>query len=161
MNVIFFLLAVLLVFYFFTSSEKFQNDVASDSQYEPAKALVSNDLNQAMIFATRDYLQKNQKLCGYCIETRSINKFVNKVDKSVKYKCRYMFLITDGYPYGISVDVEIGMDPEPVVLMLRTQPTTTTEDAKIVSYTDEVGKTFLSFDQMVASVKPKKLPTVN
>ena len=160
MNIILFLLAIALVLYL-TNSEKFQNDPVSESQYEEKKALVSNDLNQSMIFATQDYLKNNQKLCVYCIETRSIKKFVHKVDKSVKYKCRYMFIVTEGYPYGISVDVELGMDPEPVVLMLSLQPTTTTEDGKIVSYTDEIGKTFLSFDEMVASVKPKKLPTVN
>jgi hypothetical protein len=160
MNIILFLLAIALILYL-TNSEKFQNDPESESQYEEQKALVSNDLNQSMIFATQDYLKKNQKLCVYCIETRSIKKFVHKVDKSVKYRCRYMFMVIEGYPYGISVDVELGMDPEPVVLMLNLQPKTTTEDGKIVSYTDEVGKTFLSFDEMIASVKPKKLPTVN
>jgi hypothetical protein len=160
MNTIFFLLAIVLILYL-TNSEKFQNESESESQYEEKKALVTNDLNQSMIFATQDYLKTNQKLCVYCIETRSIKKFVHKVDKSVKYRCRYTFMVTEGYPYGISVDVELGMDPDPVVLMLNTQPTTTTDDGKIISYSEEVGKTFLSFDEMIASVKPKKLPTVN
>jgi hypothetical protein len=160
MEIILLLLIILLVF-FLTQPERLVN--GDDSDFIETAALVTPDLNQEMIFATRDYLQKYNKLCGYCIETRSIKKFVNKNDNStVKYKCVYMFIITGGgYPYGLSVNVELAADPKPRVLLLSLQPLTTKSDIKIVPYTDEVAKQFLSYDEIIASVKPKNLPIIS
>lgn len=158
MEIIVFILAMLIIFYL-TRSESFTN--APDTDYVQSVATVTADLNQSLIFATRDYLQKNLKLCGYCIETRSIKMFTNKNDKTVKYRCVYMFLITDGYPYAISINVDIGMTPAPTVLLLSTQPADTISSSVIQPYTDEDGKKFLSFDEINALVKPKNLPTIS
>jgi hypothetical protein len=159
MEIILLLLIILLVF-FLTQPERLAN--GDDSDFIETSALVTPDLNQEMIFATRDYLQKYNNLCGYCIETRSIKKFTNKNDGTVKYKCVYMFIITGGgYPYGLSVNVELAADPNPRVLLLSLQPLTTKSDVKIVPYTDEVAKQFLSYDEIIASVKPKNLPIIS
>ena len=56
-----------------------------------------------------------------------------------------MFLVTDGYPYAFSVNVDIGMTPNPAVLILSTQPNNTIASSAIHPYTDEIGKQFLSF----------------
>jgi hypothetical protein len=70
-------------------------------------------------------------------------------------------MITGGYPYGLSVNVELVLEPEPKVLLFSLQPLTTKSDIQIVPYTDEVAKPFLSYDEVLASIKPKKLPTVS
>jgi hypothetical protein len=156
MEIVLLILAVLILFYF-TKSESLDG---SDSNYEEVVASVTPDINQAMIMLTGEYLKKYHKICGYCIETRSLQKFENKIDKSVKYRCVYMFMVTGGYPYGISVNVEILMEPTPRVLLMSTQPLTTKSDVKIVPYAEDVAKTFLSYDEILASVKPKNLPEV-
>jgi hypothetical protein len=158
MEILFLLLAILAVF-FLTKSEYMSNPEESD--YVETIATETPDRNQQMIFLTQDYLKKYHKLCGYCIETRSIQKFTNKKDNSVKYRCAYMFMILGGYPYGLSVTVELVLEPEPKVLLLSLQPLTTKSDLQIVPFTDEVAKPFLSYDEVLASVKPKKLPIVN
>jgi hypothetical protein len=157
MEIILVILAIAVLFYL-THSEKLEG--SDDSNYEEAVASVTPDENQKMIFLTRDYLHKYHKICGYCIETRNIKKFINKGDSSVKYRCVYMFMVTGGYPYGISVNVELAMEPEPRVLLMSTQPITTKSDVQIVPYKEDVAKQFLSYDEMLASVKPKKLPEV-
>jgi hypothetical protein len=157
MEVILLILALVVVF-FLTRSEHAEGE---DSDYIESVAVETPDRNQAMIFATRDYIQTYHKLCGYCIETRSIKKFVNKNDNSVKYRCVYMFMITGGYPYGISVNVELVLDPTPKVLLLSFQPLTTKSDTLIVPYQEDVAKQFLSYDEIIASVKPKNLPVIN
>jgi hypothetical protein len=158
-------IAALLLVYFLTRSESYTNGATSStitSDYDETVAVETPDMNQAMIFATRDYLQKYMKLCGYCVETRQIKKFINRNDQSVKYQCTYLFLITGGsFPYGVSVNVELAKDPVPTVLFLSLQPLTTKSDVTITPYTDEIGKTFLSYDEIIASVKPKNLPTVS
>ena len=157
MEVILLILALVVVF-FLTRSEHAEGE---DSDYIESVAVETPDRNQAMIFATRDYIQTYHKMCGYCIETRSIKKFVNKNDNSVKYRCVYMFMITGGYPYGISVNVELVLDPTPKVLLLSFQPLTTKSDTLIVPYQEDVAKQFLSYDEIIASVKPKNLPVIN
>jgi hypothetical protein len=157
MEVILLILALVVVF-FLTRSEHAEGE---DSDYIESVAVETPDRNQAMIFATRDYIQTYHKMCGYCIETRSIKKFVNKNDNSVKYRCVYMFMITGGYPYGISVNVELVLDPTPKVLLLSFQPLTTKSDTLIVPYQEDVAKKFLSYDEIIASVKPKNLPVIN
>jgi hypothetical protein len=157
MEVILLILALVVVF-FLTRSEHTEGE---DSDYIESVAVETPDRNQAMIFATRDYIQTYHKMCGYCIETRSIKKFVNKNDNSVKYRCVYMFMITGGYPYGISVNVELVLDPTPKVLLLSFQPLTTKSDTLIVPYQEDVAKQFLSYDEIIASVKPKNLPVIN
>ena len=156
MDIILVILAFVLI-YFLTRSEKL--DGVSD--YIETIALETPDRNQAMIFATADYLKKYHKICGYCIETRSIKKFINKNDKSVKYRCVYMFVVTGGYPYGLSVNVELAYDTEPRVLLLSLQPLTTKSDVTITPYVEDVAKPFLSYDEIIASVKPKNLPTIS
>ena len=156
MEIILVILAIAVLFYL-THSEKLEG---SDSDYEESVASVTPDENQKMIFLTRDYLHKYHKICGYCIETRNITKFVSKADSSVKYRCVYMFMVTGGYPYGISVNVELTMEPEPRVLLMSTQPMTTKSDVQIVPYKEDVAKQFLSYDEILASVKPKNLPEV-
>ena len=157
MEVILLILALVVVF-FLTRSEHAEGE---DSDYVESVAVETPDRNQAMIFATRDYIQTYHKMCGYCIETRSIKKFVNKNDNSVKYRCVYMFMITGGYPYGISVNVELVLDPVPKVLLLSFQPLTTKSDTLIVPYQEDVAKQFLSYDEIIASAKPKNLPVIN
>jgi hypothetical protein len=157
MEIILLIIAIIVLFYL-TRTEKFESP---DSDYEEVVAVETADRNQQMIFLARDYLQKYHKVCGYCIETRSIKKFVNKLDRSVKYRCVYMFMITDGYPYGVSVNVELVLEPTPKVLLLSLQPLTTKSDVQITPYVEDVAKTFLSYDEVLASVKPKNLPTVN
>ena len=158
MEIIVVLLAILVVF-FLTKSEYMSNPEESD--YIETIATETPDSNQQMIFLTRDYLKKYYKLCGYCIETRVIKKFTNQKDNSVKYRCTYMFMITGGYPYGLSVNVELVLKPEPKVLLLSLQPLTTKSDIQIIPYTDEVAKPFLSYDEVLASVKPKNLPIIS
>jgi hypothetical protein len=163
MEILFIILAI-LVLYFFTRSEKLEGSQQStiNSDYDEVVAAETPDTNQDMIFATRDYLQTYMKLCGYCIETRQIRKFVNRNDKTVKFQCTYLFMITGGsFPYGLTVNVELAMNPKPLVLLLTLQPLTTKSDVVIKPYTDEIGKTFLSYDEIIASVKPKNLPTVS
>jgi len=157
MKIVFLIITIIILFYL-THSEPFES---SDSDYEEVIASETADRNQQMIFLTRDYLYKYHKLCGYCIETKSIKKFINKLDNSIKYRCVYMFMITGGYPYGLSVNVELVLEPEPKVLLFSLQPLTTKSDIQIVPYTDEVAKPFLSYDEVLASIKPKKLPTVS
>jgi hypothetical protein len=72
MEIILVILAIAVLFYL-THSEKLEG---SDSDYEESVASVTPDENQKMIFLTRDYLHKYHKICGYCIETRNITKFV-------------------------------------------------------------------------------------
>jgi len=158
MKILVVLLALLVVF-FLTRSEHMTNP--DDSAFVETITVETPDRNQDMIFLTQEYLQKYYKLCTYCIETRSIRKLVNAENKSVKYKCVYMFMVTGGYPYGISVHVELVLEPVKKVLLLSLQPLTTKSDTKIVPYVEDVAKTFLSYDEIIASVKPKKLPTVN
>jgi len=160
MEIILVILAIVILFYLTRSESLEGSDKLNDSDYDEVVAAVTPDRNQEMIFLTRDYLKKYQNICGYCIETRSIQKFVHKTDKSEKYRCVYMFMVTDGFPYGISLNVELVMEPNPRVLLFSTQPLTTKSDVQIVPYTDEVAKTFLSYDEILASVKPKNLPTV-
>jgi hypothetical protein len=69
-------------------------------------------------------------------------------------------MVMGNYPYGISVHVELTLEPKKV-LLLSIQPMSVKSDAQIVPYTEDVAKTFLSYDELIASVKPKKLPTVN
>ena len=157
MEIILLLIAIVVLFYL-TRSEQFETP---DSDYDEVVAAETPDSNQQMIFLASDYLKKYHKLCGYCIETRSIKKFINKLDKSVKYRCVYMFMITGGYPYGVSVNVELVLEPVPKILLLSLQPLTTKADVQITPYTEDVAKTFLSYDEVLASVKPKNLPTVN
>jgi hypothetical protein len=163
MEIILLLLAVIVVYYL-TKTEPYTSSTTStiDSSYEETIATLTPDENQAMIFATRDYLKKYLKLCAYCIDTVSVKKYVDGKGKgkSVKYRAAYMFMIQGGYPYGLSVYSEMTMTPKPTVLFLTTQPLTTPSDAQIVPFTDETGKTFLSYDQVLAAVAPKKLPTV-
>ena len=77
MEIILLLLAVIVVYYL-TKTEPYTSSTAStiDSSYEETVATLTPDENQAMIFATRDYLQKYLKLCVYCIDTVSVKKFV-------------------------------------------------------------------------------------
>lgn len=158
MEIILVILAIVILFYL-TRSESLEGS-DRDSDYDEVVAAETPDRNQEMIFLARDYLKKYHNICGYCIETRSIRKFVNKNDKSVKYRCVYMFMVTGGFPYGISVNVELVMEPNPRILLFSTQPLTTKDDTKIVPYKEDVAKTFLSYDEILASVKPKNLPTV-
>jgi hypothetical protein len=158
MKILLVLLALLVVF-FLTRPEYMTNP--DDSAFVETVTVETPDRNQDMIFLTRDYLQKYHKLCAYCIETRSIRKLVNRDDNSVKYRCVYTFMVTGGYPYGISVHVELVLEPVKKVLFLSLQPMTTKSDAMIVPYTEDVAKKFLSYDEILASVKPKNLPTVN
>jgi hypothetical protein len=158
MEIVVLLLALLVVF-FLTKSEHMSGSEESD--FVETVATETPDRNQQMIFLTQEYLKKYHNLCGYCIETNSIKKFTNVKDNSVKYRCTYMFMILGGYPYGLSVTSELILDPEPRVLLLSLQPLTTKSDLQITPYTDEIAKPFLSYDEVLASVKPKKLPTVN
>ena len=163
MKWIVFILAIFIVWYMTKPDESLFSGVP-DSSFTQTIANLSADQNQAMIFATQDYINKNMKLCVYCIETKSIKKLVNKNDNSVKYRCIYMFMVMGGYAYGFTTQVDISMEDggKPKILLLTTQPDTVASDAVIVPYTDEVAKTFLSFDQITAaSIKPIKLPTVN
>lgn len=159
MDIILVILAFVLI-YFLTRSEKLDG-VGPDTDYIETIALETPDRNQAMIFATAEYLKTYHKICGYCIETRSIKKFINKNDKSVKYRCVYMFVVTGGYPYGLSVNVELSFDTEPRVLLLSLQPLTTKSDVTITPYVEDVAKAFLSYDEIIASVKPKNLPVIS
>ena len=59
------------------------------------------------------------------------------------------------------INVELAADPNPRVLLLSLQPLTTKSDVKIVPYTDDVAKQFLSYDEIIASVKPKNLPIIS
>ena len=77
MEILLLLVAILVVF-FLTKSEYL--DSSDDSAYVETIAVETPDRNQEMIFLTRDYLQKYHKICGYCIETKSIKKFTNKND---------------------------------------------------------------------------------
>ena len=163
MKWIVFILALFIVWYMTKPDESLFNSVP-DSSFTQTIANLTADQNQAMILATQDYINKYMKLCVYCIETKSIKKLVNKTDNSVKYRCIYMFMVMGGYAYGFTAQVDISMDDpnQPKVLLLTTQPDAVASDAVIVPYTDEVAKTFLSFDQVTAaSIKPIKLPTVN
>jgi hypothetical protein len=162
MEIILLMLAIIVVYYL-TKTEPYTSNSTStiDSNYEETVATLTPDENQAMIFATRDYLQKYMKLCGYCIDTVSVKKFTNREDNTVKYRAAYMFMIQGGYPYGLSVYSELTLSPTPAVLFLTTQPLTTQSDVQITPFTNETGKTFLSYDQVLAAVAPKKLPTVN
>lgn len=159
MKWIVFILAVVIIWYMTKKPESFAKP---DTDYVKTVAAVSADLNQSFIFATQDYINKYMKLCVYCIETKSIQKFINKNDKSEKYKCVYMFMVLGGYAYGftVQVDISINSDGTPKILLLNTQPDSVASDAVIVPYTDEVAKTFLSYDQVTALIKPIKLPTV-
>ena len=158
MEILVLLLALLVVFFLTRSEHMTQPD---ESSYVETITVETPDRNQDMIFLTQDYLKKYYNLCTYCIETRSIRKLVNINDNSAKYKCVYMFMVLGSYPYGISVNVELVLEPEKKVLLLSLQPLTTKSDAKILPYTEDVAKTFLSYDEILASVKPKNLPTVN
>lgn len=157
MEIILVILAIAVLWYL-TRSESLEG--SNDSDYEEVVGSVTPDMNQDMIFLTRDYLHKYHKICGYCIETRSIKMFKHTSDSSIKYRCVYMFMVTGGYPYGISVNVELTMEPNPRVLLMSTQPLTTKSDVQIVPYKEDVAKQFLSYDEMLASVKPKNLPEV-
>lgn len=163
MKWIVFILALFIVWYMTKPDDSLFNG-APDSSFTQTIANLTADQNQAMIFATQDYINKYMKLCVYCIETKSIQKLVNKTDNSVKYRCIYMFMVLGGYAYGFTAQVDISMEEgaKPKVLLLTTQPDAVASDAVIIPYTDKVGKTFLSFDQITAaSIKPIKLPTVN
>jgi hypothetical protein len=72
-----------------------------------------------------------------------------------------MFVVTGGYPYGLSVNVELSFDTEPRVLLLSLQPLTTKSDITITPYVEDVAKAFLSYDEIIASVKPKNLPVIS
>jgi hypothetical protein len=159
MELVLIVLAVLLLFYL-TRSEKLVGAV-DDSQYTMTVASVTPDKNQAMIFLARDYLKKYMNICAYCIETRSVQQLTNIQDNSVKYRCSYTFVVFGGFPYGITVNTEIVLDPAPAVLLLSTQPLTSAEGAKIAPYTNEIAQPFLSYDEIYASIKPQKLPTVS
>ena len=163
MKWIIFILALFIVWYM-TKPDESLFDSAPDSSFTQTIANLTADQNQAMIFATQDYINKNMKLCVYCIETKSIQKLVNKNDNSVKYRCIYMFMVLGGYAYGFTAQVDISMedDGKPKILLLTTQPDAVATDVVIVPYTDEVGKTFLNYNQITAaSIQPIKLPTIN
>jgi hypothetical protein len=66
MEIVFVLLAIALIF-FLTRSEKLENE--NESDYVEVVSAETADRNQAMIFATRDYIQTYHNLCTYCIET--------------------------------------------------------------------------------------------
>jgi len=160
MELVLIVLAVVLLFYL-TRSEKLVGTMVDDSQYTKTVASVTPDKNQTMIFLAKDYLQKYMNICAYCVETRSVQQMTNIQDNSVKYRCSYMFVVFGGFPYGIAVNTEIVLDPTPKVLLLSTQPLSSAESAKISPYTVEVAQPFLSYDEIYASIKPQKLPTVS
>ena len=159
MELVLIVLAVVLLFYL-TRSEKLVGAV-DDSQYTKTVASVTPDKNQTMIFLAKDYLQKYMNICAYCVETRSVQQMTNIQDNSVKFRCSYTFVVFGGFPYGITVNTEIVLDPTPKVLLLSTQPLTSAEGAKISPYTLEVAQPFLSYDEIHASIKPQKLPIVS
>ena len=161
MKWIVFILALLTVWYM--TKPEMGMYTSSDSEYIQSVATVSNDLNQTLIFATQDYITKHMKLCVYCIETKEIKQLTNKNDKSIKYRCVYMFRVLGGYAYGFTVqaDIALNKDGSVTVLLLNTQPNSVASDAVIHPYTDEVGKTFLNYNEIAASIQPIKLPTIN
>ncbi len=160
MELVLIVLAVVLLFYL-TRSEKLVGTMTDDSQYTKTVASVTPDKNQTMIFLARDYLKKYMNICAYCVETSSVQQMTNIQDNSIKFRCSYTFVVFGGFPYGITVNAEIVLDPVPKVLLLSTQPLTSVEGAKIAPYTLEVAQPFLSYDEIYASIKPQKLPTVS
>ena len=83
-------------------------------------------------------------------ETKEIKKLTNKTDKSIKYRCVYMFMVLGGYAYGFTVQVDIAQhdDGSLKVLLLNTQPSSVASDAVIRPYTGDEGKEFLNYNEI-------------
>lgn len=145
MKLIFFLLA-LIVIYFLTRSESFQED----GDFIEQKAEISPDQNENIITATQKYIKDTMNVCSYCIETNKIQVFKNS-GNILKHKARYMFLVFSTYPYGIAVDVEV-IDGK--VTSLNTQPVDGVTTGSIIPYADDVAHDFLSYDQLAQKPSP-------
>lgn len=67
---------------------------------------ITNDDVEVAVAATQKYISEKSGKCVHVIETNKIDKLIGPRD-SVLYKCRFMMMVKEGFPYAFGVDSEI------------------------------------------------------
>lgn len=120
-----------------------------DSDFVPQeKFAVTPDIVNSIVQLIQKYIKDKQGLCAHPIETNTVKKFVDKTDSSkILYKARMMFMIENGFPYGVAISADVLMSPTPTLVRIQTQPSQV--DDSIMPYQQDVTSEFIGWDEVL------------
>ena len=125
-----------------------------DSDFaEQEKMEITPEIVRSIVQLVQKYVNDKHKLCVHPIETSYVKKFIDKTDSSkVLYKSRMMFMVENGFPYGIAISADVLMSPTPTLVRIQTQPSQV--DDSIMPYQQDVASNFVGWDEILKMNMP-------
>jgi len=125
-----------------------------DSDFTPQEKFeITPDIVNSVVQLIQKYIKDKQGLCAHPIETNTIKKFVDKTDSSkILYKSRMMFMIENGFPYGVAISADVLASPTPTLVRIQTQPSQI--DENILPYQQDVASNFVEWNEIIRVNKP-------